>query len=46
MSRQAALEVWKNREPSPTYEKILAILVKGDWKNAQDYIIVKLSVKK
>ncbi len=45
MIRQAVLDKWRRKEPSPTYAKLLAILVKGDWKDAQDYI-VKLSVKK
>ncbi len=44
MIRQEALGVWKKREILPTYAKLLVILVKGGWKDAQD-ILVKLCKK-
>ncbi len=37
--RQKALRSWRDREPSPTYGCLLAILVKAGWKDAKDVLV-------
>ncbi len=46
VNRQEVLKTWRGREPSPTCDKLLVILVKGEWKEAQDVLVQLCTTKK